>query len=190
MKYWIVLALFAAPMIPLKALADPVDLDARLAASQAAVQQLASSLQGELMAAMQRGGPIEAIDVCHQRAAALADDVSEATGIQISRTSLKLRSPANAPDEWERNVLMQFDAQRASGVPASDLTYFEAVGEGEEKMFRFMRAIPTAGVCLACHGEQLSSDIQHALERWYPNDQATGYQEGDVRGAFSVIQRM
>lgn len=190
MKYWIVLTLLSVIMMLPKVLADTQEVEVQLAASQDAVQQLASSLQGELMAAMQRGGPMEAIEVCHQRAAVLADEISSATGVQIGRTSLKLRSSANAPDDWERNVLLQFEAQRAAGVAAAELTHYEVVGEGDEKAFRFMRAIPTAGLCLACHGDQLSSDIQHALERWYPDDQATGYREGDVRGAFSVIQRM
>ncbi|MCA1791466.1 MAG: DUF3365 domain-containing protein, partial [Thioalkalivibrio sp.] len=44
--------------------------------------------------------------------------------------------------------------------------------------------------CLTCHGSDVGGDIKHALERLYPDDQATGYAEGDVRGAFTIIQRM
>ena len=40
--------------------------------------------------------------------------------------------------------------------------------------------------CLMCHGpkEQVLPDVQAAIGRAYPNDQATGFQEGDLRGWF------
>ena len=170
--------------------AQAESVDERIAGSQAAIQTFASTLQGHLMEAMQEGGPPKAIDVCRERAPEIAADISAETGWSVGRTSLKLRNPDNAPDEWERAVLEDFDARRAEGVPASELSRYEIVEDGDEKVFRFMRAIPTAGLCLTCHGTELGGDIQHALERLYPSDQATGYSEGDVRGAFTIIQRM
>ena len=183
---WIPVAFALAAVAP--AQADLVE--ERIAASQAAIQTFASTLQGQLMEAMQEGGPTKAIDVCRQSAPEIAADLSAETGWSIGRTSLKLRNPDNAPDEWERAVLEEFDARRAEGVPAAELSRYEIVEDGDERMFRFMRAIPTAGLCLTCHGTQLSGEIQHALERFYPEDQATGYADGDVRGAFTIIQRM
>jgi hypothetical protein len=51
-----------------------------------------------------------------------------------------------------------------------------------------MRPIPAGGVCLACHGpaEVLPNEVKQALKTKYPNDQATGYTAGQLRGAFSV----
>jgi hypothetical protein len=166
------------------------ELEQRAAASQAAIQGFASALQSELVSAMQQGGPVEAISVCNQRAPEIASGISEETGWSVGRTSLKLRNPDNAPDDWERAVLEDFDTRLAAGTPAAELTHHEVVTDGDETVFRFMRAIPTGGVCLACHGSPLGGEIQHALERLYPNDQATGYVEGQVRGAFTIIQRM
>ena len=180
------LALALAAVVP--AQADTVE--DRVAASQAAIQTFASTLQGHLMGAMQEGGPTNAIDVCRQRAPEIADQISADTGWSVGRTSLKLRNPDNAPDQWERAVLEDFEARRAEGVPASDLVRYEVVEDGDEKVFRFMRAIPTGGLCLTCHGTELGGDIRHALKRLYPADQAVGYSEGDVRGAFTIIQRM
>ena len=42
--------------------------------------------------------------------------------------------------------------------------------------------------CLACHGpaEQIAPDVKELLAREYPSDQATGFQEGDLRGWFWV----
>lgn len=188
MNIWklVPVALALAAIAP--AQADSVE--ERVAASQAAIQTFASTLQGHLMSAMQEGGPTNAIDVCRQSAPEIASDISAETGWSVGRTSLKLRNPDNAPDEWERAVLEDFDARRAEGVPASDLVRYEVIEDGDETLFRFMRAIPTGGLCLTCHGAELSGDIRHALERLYPADQAVGYREGNVRGAFTIIQRM
>lgn len=189
MTHWkllAVLAIMTFTVSPLQADA----LDERAAASQAAVQTFGAQLQGELMSAMQAGGPMQAIPVCRDRAPAIAADLSAETGWDIGRTSLKIRNPDNAPDDWERAVLEDFDAQQRAGVPATDLVRYEVVQEGDAQVFRFMRAIPTAGLCLTCHGSIPAGDIQHALEQFYPDDQATGYSEGEIRGAFTVIQRM
>ncbi|MBS0003046.1 MAG: DUF3365 domain-containing protein [Thioalkalivibrio sp.] len=170
--------------------AQAESVDERIVASQEAIKEFAGTLQGHLMEAMQQGGPTEAISVCQQVAPQIAEDISAETGWSVGRTSLKLRNPDNAPDEWERAVLEHFEARRAQGTPASELSYHETVQEGDEEVFRFMRAIPTGGACLTCHGSEVGGDIQHALERMYPEDQAVGYAEGDVRGAFTIIQRM
>ncbi len=183
---WAILGLALA--IPAHVHAGSVE--ERVADSQAAIQTFASTLQGHLQTAMQEGGPTKAIEVCQQRAPEIAAEISSQTGWTVGRTSLKLRNPDNAPDEWERAVLQDFDAQHAAGVPATELSRHEIVEDGDQKVFRFMRAIPTGGLCLTCHGGEVSGDIKHALERLYPDDQATGYSVGDVRGAFSIIQRM
>ncbi len=179
--------LLAAPSQAKEVPAD--DVEARIAASQAAIQTFGSTLQAHLQTAMQEGGPLQAIEVCQQVAPGIADEISAATGWSVGRTSLRLRNPDNAPDEWERTVLQDFERLQQAGQPAAELTRHEVFEQNDEAVFRYMRAIPTAGLCLTCHGEP-SGDIQHALERLYPADEATGYSEGEVRGAFTVIQRM
>jgi hypothetical protein len=49
-----------------------------------------------------------------------------------------------------------------------------------------MRAIPTGGLCLVCHGRTIPTDVAEQLGREYPFDAARGYEAGDVRGAFSI----
>lgn len=185
---WLVLPL--AVLLATAAPTGATGIQDRVAASQAALQEFGARLQGELAEAMQTGGPVEAIRVCNQRAPEIAAEISAETGWSVGRTSLKLRNAANAPDEWERTVLEDFDSRRAAGTPAADLTHHEVIESDGESVFRFMRAIPTAGICLACHGTGQSGEIRHALETLYPDDAATGYSEGDLRGAFTVIQRM
>lgn len=167
------------------------EVQQRISENREVIQQFASTLQGELMSAMEEGGPTQAISVCSERAPEIAADLSAETGFDIGRTSLKLRNPDNAPDTWERLVLQGFEAQRADGMPADQLPpRFEVTEDDDGQQFRFMAAIPTGGACLTCHGSDIGSDVKHALERLYPEDEATGFREGDVRGAFTITQEM
>jgi hypothetical protein len=45
-----------------------------------------------------------------------------------------------------------------------------------------VRAIRIEGLCLVCHGQQLSAAVTAALAERYPLDLARGYREGDFRG--------
>ena len=56
--------------------------------------------------------------------------------------------------------------------------------------FRFMKAIPTGAVCLKCHGTDLSPAVTAKLTELYPDDKATGFKEGDLRGAFVVVKNL
>jgi hypothetical protein len=49
-----------------------------------------------------------------------------------------------------------------------------------------MKAIPTAELCVACHGSDLAPEREAQLDRLYPNDQARGFGADDIRGAFTL----
>jgi hypothetical protein len=53
-----------------------------------------------------------------------------------------------------------------------------------------MKAIPTSAVCLECHGATLASGAHDVLAELYPEDCATGFSEGDIRGAFVTIRKL
>jgi len=150
------------------------------------VKTFATTLKGELEAAMKAGGPVKAIEVCSEKAPAIASELSRASGGFVRRVSLKLRNPSDMPDSWERAVLEYFDQQAAGGADLVKLGKGEMVTEGGQKYFRFMKAIPTAEVCLTCHGATLAPEVASALDKKYPHDVARGYRAGMVRGAFSV----
>lgn len=151
------------------------------------IKTFADSLKGELEAAIKSGGPTKAVQVCKERAPAIAADISAKSGWAVGRTSLKVRNRGlNAPDDWERTVLERFDARHAAGEPADNLAFGEVVEVNGTRAFRFMKAIPTGELCLACHGTQIAPQVAAALDDAYPGDQARGYKVGDVRGAFSL----
>jgi hypothetical protein len=63
--------------------------------AKASVAAFAGALKSELMAAMKAGGPVQAIDVCHSTAPAIAREISEQQGLQLSRVSQRNRNPEN-----------------------------------------------------------------------------------------------
>jgi hypothetical protein len=158
-------------------------------AALAAIKAYGETLKGELMAAMQSGGPVTAIEVCKVRAPAIAEAVSREHDLDVHRVSLKNRNPANAPNAWQREVLLQFEQRRAAGEDPASLVWQDTVDTPEGGEFRLMKAIPTAGLCLGCHGEAMPEPVAEKIAALYPDDRATGFREGDIRGAFVVIER-
>lgn len=160
--------------------------DPRVEASRNAVKELQGALVTELQAAMKAGGPVNAIEVCHKRAAEIAAGISAKHGWKVGRTSLKHRNPGSAPDAWEKQVMQDFEKRKAAGEDPAKLEHHEIVG----KEFRYMKALPVPAdmPCLKCHGEQLDPAVQARLKELYPGDKATGYKTGDLRGAVTIRQ--
>jgi hypothetical protein len=163
--------------------------DPNAAEAKGIVKEFFTSLKGELTGAIEADGPVSAIAVCKDRAPAIAEELAEKSGWEVGRTSLKLRNPAlNAPDEWEKQVLLRFEERQAAGEDVKAMAYSEVVETEAGKSYRFMKAIPTADLCLACHGESINPDIAAAIDEAYPEDQARGYKPGDIRGAFTLMK--
>lgn len=165
----------------------PAGLAPYAAKAREAVKAMGGKLQTELKAAIAAGGPVAAVQVCNTVAPQIADEQSKAAGLTIRRTALKVRNQSNAPDALERKVLEEFTAKIASGADPATLEHIEEVTEGGKAAVRYFKAIPTAKEpCLACHGSELTGELKDAISKLYPEDQATGFKAGDLRGAFSV----
>lgn len=173
----------------LPALAD-FDEQAETDQAMAATAAFGKALKSELMAAMQSGGPVSAIAACNEQAPAIAQSVSQEKGLNISRVSLKNRNPENAPNEWQSRVLQSFEKRKNSGENPASLSWQEIVPSGDGMEFRFMKAIPTGGLCLQCHGQSITPPVAEKLAELYPQDKATGYQQGDLRGSFVVTKQI
>ena len=129
-----------------------------------------------------------AIAACNDKAPKMAAATSQSTGWAIRRVSLKNRNPKAVPDAWEQAVLEDFDRRRAAGESPANMEKAEIVAEGDKRTLRYMKALPTQGVCLNCHGteDKINSAAKAKLTELYPNDKATGYSEGQIRGALTV----
>ena len=154
--------------------------------SKIAITEFATTLKGALVTAMKSGGPTEAITVCRQVAPTIAASLSEKYGFEIARTSLKVRNLNNKEDSWEQKVLKQFEARKQAGEPIKMLSFSEQINSDNGQELRMMKAIPTGKVCLKCHGSNISKPVQASLNSLYPEDQATGFKLGDIRGAFTI----
>ena len=164
--------------------------EADVAAAKAAIKEFAGALQAELKGAMKAGGPIAAIGVCKTQAGPIAGKVASGHGMNLSRVSLKNRNPSNAANDWQSAVLENFEKKRLAGSDITKLGWTETVSVNGEQEFRFMKAIPTGEVCLKCHGTQIAPEVSQVLANLYPEDRATGYKEGDIRGAFVVTRKL
>lgn len=149
------------------------------------VQQTGAALKKELAAS----GPEGAIRVCTQVAPEIAGNLSRENGARVARVSLKVRNAVlGHPDAWEQAVLADFDRRAAAGEKPEAMERAEIVSEPAGRYFRYMKAIPTQPMCLACHGtpEALAPSIKEKLAAEYPKDRATGYSVGQIRGAVTV----
>ena len=175
-------------LVPFPALAQGTQ--ALQAEAEKAIQAFSKELKAELRAGLKAGGPAQAIKVCRQKAPQIAESVSAKTGWQIGRTSLKLRNPDNAPEAWEQKVLELFQAQAEKGAKPEDLVFSEVVQRDGKRVFRFMQGIKTGGLCLKCHGSQLSPQVKERLVELYPYDLAVDFKAGELRGAFTLEKQL
>ena len=138
-----------------------------------AIKSFAGALQKQLKSAMADGGPTAAIEVCNVAAPQIAQTASTVRGWSVGRTSLKLRNPDNAPDEWELGVLRDFDTRKAAGEDPGTLDHAEFVAGDGQRTFRYMKAIGTQPVCTVCHGTSIAPEVTARLDAPVPGRSGT-----------------
>lgn len=181
MRNFFVMTLLAACCVAAAA-SDAGDTELELEA-RALAGQFVGELKPKLKQAMAEGGPTHAIEVCASVAPRIADSLSAASGWHVNRVSLKSRNASRAqPDPWERAVLQEFDQRQAAGELPANINY----GDTSRGRYRYMQAQGVEAICLVCHGQELTDEVRTTLEKYYPDDWATGYSLGQVRGAISL----
>ncbi len=147
----------------------------------------------KVVAAMQEAvaekGVAGAIPVCKVQAPELIKAKRQETGWDIRRVSLKTRNAERGtPDLWEVRQLVDFNIRAANGEKPETLEKSEIVNIDGKQVFRYMKALPVADVCIKCHGptDGLEAGLKSTLAASYPHDQATGYAKGEIRGALTV----
>jgi len=154
-----------------------------------AINRLGMTLMNEVTVAVAKSGATKAVDVCHLKALPLTGEIVSGmpriTGVK--RTSLKLRNPANAPDDAEKLALAQVEKELAAGRLPKVLVQRIDLPEGKPE-WRVYRPVGIAPQCVTCHGprESLEAGLAARLAEKYPDDQATGYAAGQWRGLIRV----
>lgn len=151
--------------------------------------ELIRQIGGEMRKEVEATGPMRAVMVCKYTAPEVSSTLSRLHGMRVTRVSLQPRNPAlGFPDAWEQTVLLEFERRFARGEKADGIEHAEVVSEPTGRYLRYLKAIPTGKVCLACHGpvEQITEAVKAQIANEYPHDRAVGFKEGSIRGAVSI----
>ena len=148
--------------------------------------ELTEKVRGLLLQEIERGGIVNAVRVCSGLAQEITHQFNRSTGHYARRVSLRYRNPKNIPDDYEQRKLEEFDFLNREKRLENE--YMEVVKEGSQEYLRYMKPLVAIPLCLVCHGpkENIPSEIKAILTEKYPDDRATGFLSGDVRGTISV----
>jgi len=140
-------------------------------------------LQKTLKYALKKGGVKNALDVCNSSALELTKSLEKEYDVEIKRKSHRNRNKINKVNKTEDSLIND---------------YIKLIKKREEMKPKIIRAngevtyyspIITGNACLQCHGQPMK-DIEKENFRYikslYPNDLATGFKEGNLRGVWSI----
>lgn len=148
--------------------------------------ELTDRVRNLLISELEKGGFEGAARVCSEVAQQVTDDFAAESGHSVRRVSVKYRNEKDAPDAYERRLLAQFERQNRQGkLPGESAVFVRAK---DRTILRYLKPIRMGRMCLTCHGDpgQIPPPVRQMIAQKYPNDRATGYREGDLRGAVSV----
>ena len=133
-----------------------------------------------LKAALVQGleqGPAQAIEACRTEAPQISASLS-VDGVKLGRSSHRLRNPENVAPDWATPIMESWVT-----VPGAREAMTVDLPDGRQG---YVEPIMVQPLCLTCHGENLAPDLAARIADLYPDDQATGFAEGDFRGVFWV----
>lgn len=139
-----------------------------------AVLPLKRNLKQALVTGLEHG-PVSAVSACRVEAPKIAEAQSLGA-INVGRASRKLRNPGNAPKPWMQPFLEVYENDPDRREPGVVLIDKNTVG--------YVEPIFMQPLCVTCHGAELAPDLEAKVRELYPDDQATGYVSGDLRGIF------
>lgn len=174
--------------LALPASAGAYDLERHAEEGRSIIQRLTGAMMAELKAAMGAEGPSGAVRVCRHLAPDTAAQLGAETGWEIRRTAFKVRNPDNRPRPEELAILRGYAAREAAGQSLALMESVRVIERDGTPTIHYMKAIPVKEPCLACHGSELDPEVAATLRETYPEDQAVGFAEGDLRGAFSFYK--
>ena len=130
--------------------------------------------------AIQKGGPVHAVEFCNLKASLIIDSLNNVNNCVISRVSDKNRNPENnlktGTDENIWSIFVKGATKDTVIQEHKKLIYYKPI----------KIALPA---CLKCHGEtgsNIDSTTSEKIQNLYPADLATGYKINDFRGSWKI----
>jgi len=155
-----------------------------------AINRLANAMVRELSIELRKKPPEDVVEICHLKYLTMeGDSIKGLPHIKaVKLTSLKVRSPANAPDVEDKLALKQFEYLMNYGNSVPDLLVQRIDGPNSNREWRVYRPLGVAKQCLDCHGDpsKQSPALRAKLEALYPSDEAIGYSKHQWRGVIRV----
>jgi hypothetical protein len=155
-------------------------------AGRSIAKQTFETLSVKLQKAIKEEGIGGAINYCNLAALPLTDSLSKLHNATIRRAATAFRNPANQADKLEEGLLQHFAALKLSG---KDISTTDTVVYLQNGRVLFAKPILLQAQCVACHGtpgETMSFEADSLIKTRYPNDRATGFAAGDLRGLWSI----
>lgn len=138
------------------------------------------ALSAALLSAIEKGGVPHALQFCNEKALPITDSMAMINNVKIKRISAKNRNPENVADMQQLQLMEHMQKQISAYGSAKDTVMLTVQGE-----LAYYAPIVVAAPCLQCHGTE-NNDIKPEnlalIKKYYPNDKATGYAPGDLRG--------
>ncbi len=143
------------------------------------------ALSSEVKAAMESGGVEKAVSYCNIQANPLVDSLSRVYDAEVSRTSFHFRNPENRPTQREEPLLVAYKQDLLAGKDLKDTVIYYDDGVTAY----YSPIVIESPLCLTCHGQPgstLSTGNAEFIRTLYPEDRATGFQMGDLRGMWTI----
>lgn len=143
-------------------------------------QQLLGS---NLMMAIREKGTAGALDFCNVEAQALTDSMSVEVAAMVKRVTDQPRNPVNMANEEETEYINEIKKVIRDGEKL-----YPAIRQDGQKVIAYYPIIANA-LCMQCHGDpetDITPETLTMIKQLYPDDKATGYATGDLRGIWVV----
>jgi hypothetical protein len=156
--------------------------------AERSVDQTGAALLSEVKRVLAETTPALAIAKLHLNELKLPPSQGRFAITAVRRTSLRVRSEANAPDEADFAALEKIRGQLEDGDPIARLLLQKVARAGQPVEWRVYRPLGLPSQCLVCHGtaDQLAEGVPDTLKTFFPKDQAVDYSAGSWRGVIRV----
>jgi hypothetical protein len=162
------------------------DLTEYAVKGRAIVKETFSVLNETLTEKIQNEGVESAIKFCNVQAYPITNEKAEKHKVEIKRLAIKNRNQDNKADNEAKALMVYYENLKNMNRDLSklDTTILQPNGK-----IRFLKPIVLQGQCVVCHGkvgEQITDNTYKLITALYPEDRATNFQAGDLRGIWSI----
>ncbi len=170
----------------------PVDTTTIIKDGRTITRDAFQSLSSKLGQAVQEGGISYALQFCNVEALPITDSLSAHHSVELRRASHRPRNPANRADSLEMKTIRSYLSQLEDQGPGRDEDQKELkprIYKDKEQIIYHAPIMINKGLCLNCHGSegaQIQEKNLELIRQLYPDDEATGFEIGELRGIWSV----